>query len=126
MAEIFLGYILSFVDFVYKLAVIAFTAKVFGWISGPQLVSTTAPPASSQDVGTTRSTQSKQAASNPLGEVFGNVLQQMGPLFQEALKPKDGKSKPTVNFSDDAEDTQAAQTVETQVVTPTEPSSASN
>ena len=115
MAEIFLGYILNFVDFVYKIAVIAFVAKTFGWISGPRLSSSSATPASSQDVGTTRGVQNKSAAANPLGEMFGNVLQQMGPLFQEAMKPKDGKSKPAVNFSDEPEELQTPTSVDTPV-----------
>jgi hypothetical protein len=108
MAEIFLGYILSFLDFIYKVSVVALTAKAFGWISGPQILSSSTTPASGQDVGTARGASGKSAAPNPLGDIFSNVLKQMGPVFQEALKPKDSKTKPAVNFSDEPEEGQSA------------------
>lgn len=101
MAEIFLSYILSSVDFIFKVAVIAFVGKQFGWISTPKLLESKETVSTSSEAGFTRSSKNKSTAPNPLGDIFANVLQQMGPMLNPSLAPKEGRGKAVMSFSDE-------------------------
>ena len=100
MAEIFLGYILSFVDFVYKIAVIAFVAQQFGYISAPKL-STSEPQPSTGTETSSRSRRATQTPPNPLGDAFKGIMEQMGPMLSNVLK---AQPKTAMNFSDEPTD----------------------
>jgi hypothetical protein len=111
MAEIFLSYILSSVDFIFKIAVIAFVAKQFGWISAPKLLESKETASSTSEAGSTRSPVGKSGAPNPLGDIFANVLQQMAPMLNGSLGPKEGRGKAVMSFSDEqSEEVPAAST----------------
>jgi hypothetical protein len=97
MAEIFFGYIFSLVDFTFKVAVIAFVAKQFGYISGPQILTSVS---SSPRANKKRSAgQAESAPQNPFGDVFKGIIEQMAPMLQGGLKPQP-QSKTPMSFSD--------------------------
>jgi hypothetical protein len=100
MAEIFLSYILSFVDFIYKVAVVAFVAKQFGYISGPK-VSDLLASASSPTGSAPRGVPRRQAEANPLGDAFKGIFEQMAPLLSGIAK---GQPKTPMSFSDEVAD----------------------
>jgi hypothetical protein len=108
MTEIFLTYIVNFLDFTYKLAVIAFVAKQFGYISTPKALESLTSTLGGTGTSTRSPTRGK-AEANPLGDAFKGIFEQMAPLLSGAMK---NQPKTTMNFSDEPTEENAAPAVE--------------
>lgn len=79
MAEIFLGYVVNFVNFVFQIAVIAFVASEFGYISISK-------NKKSEDSNQKEPRQSRQPEnSDQLGDVFKNLMGSLGPALKDVM-----------------------------------------
>lgn len=114
MAEIFLGYFLSFLDVIYKVAVVAFVLRQFRDFLGFPVTQTVKNDRSPGDT----SQPNPPAGENPFGDLIKGVFAQATPMLKEMMaKPVSKGPKKSRTFEDDGE---AVQTPEVQNVTPTE------
>jgi len=109
MAEMFFSYISTFLDFVVKVAIVAFVALQFGYINAPKAAQSEDSNSDSKGANNRRgnSNANGNKQEQPLGDLFKGIMSQMAPMLSQINKPPQEGGRTALNFSDEPNETPA-------------------